>query len=71
MIKKGIKISMPFYHIDNKNNEVRIDSDEFIYSEINGAGYGLQVNDENIRKDIQKLCFQISEKVKELNELVK
>lgn len=65
---KGIKVTMPFRHLGAKNTEVQIESENIIYSEV-CDGYGLQVNDETKRDEIKKLCFEISEKVKELNDI--
>jgi len=66
---EGIKITMPFYGMGKKSDEVTIESEHLVYSEINECGYGLQINNEEKRKEIKELCFEISEKVKELNKL--
>lgn len=66
----GIKITMPFYHI-KESDEVQIEANDLIYSEINPVGYGLQVNNEANREEIKQLCFDISKNVKELNKLIK
>lgn len=65
---KGIKVTMPFRHLGAKNTEVQIEGENIIYGEVCN-GYGLQVNDETKRKEIQELCFEISKKVKELNDI--
>jgi hypothetical protein len=71
----GIRVTMPFVGMKPEYTEVTIESDEIIYSEANiyakSMGYGLQVNDEEKREIIKKLCFDISEKVKELYEVSK
>jgi len=68
--EQGIKITMPFYG-KNESNEVQIESSEIIYSEINSCGYGLQLNNEDNREEVKTLCFEISDKIKELDKLLK
>jgi len=68
---EGIKITMPFIGMNPEHTEVTIEGDWIIYSEANiyakCMGYGLQVNNEEYRDVIKKICFDISEKVKELH----
>jgi len=68
-VNKGVTITMPFYHLNNKSIEVEIISNNITYSEIGSTHYGLQVNDHKNYDKIKKLCMEISEKVKELNYL--
>ena len=69
----GLTITMPFYFL-KRSNEVQIEGLNLYYSEANiytkSMGYGLQLNDEENREEVKALCFEISKKVKELNELV-
>jgi len=66
---KGIKITMPFIHVNSKSDEVSIENDDLFYSEINSCGYGLQVNNILEKDEIKNLCFEISERVKKLHKL--
>lgn len=65
----GIRVTMPFYHI-KKSDEIQIESSEIIYSEINNCGYGMQLNNPKIKNEAKELCFEISKKIKELNNLL-
>ena len=67
---KGILIKMPFANINNGSNEVEILGENFIYGEA-GNHFGIQVNFPDKENGIKKLCFEISEKVKQLYELDK
>jgi len=70
---EAIKITMPFICMNSEYTEVTIEGEGLIYSEANiyakNMGYGLQVNNKEQRDVIKKLCFDISEKVKELHIL--
>lgn len=59
----------------HQDGMVNIDSDNLSYANIrglykNGDGHGLQLNDEAKRKEAEKLCISITDKLYALNQLM-
>lgn len=55
---------------------VNIDSDDLAYANIDnmyktesGNGFGIQINDESIREQATSLCHEITDRLRQLNNL--
>jgi hypothetical protein len=56
-----------------KDPVITIETDDLIYSSFNSTGFGMQINEILSEKenDIKKLCHEISDKIRELNKIIK
>ena len=55
-------------NITLQDNMVSIKSDNIFYSNIKNTGYGLQLNNEDNRDEVKKICTEISELIYKLDD---
>lgn len=70
MISKYI-ITNPYGEGNSKNNEVQIESDGLIYSEIGDSFCGCQVLNQDNHDIIEYKCIQIADLIREIDALNK